>query len=107
MVKDYDYLDLQNLSFIGGQIAQKDSRYQYYAGVGFDNAEILSYLEISKILIKWIEDNKAPTILDVIELAKKIFYEVGISELMTTLKELTRITMIKGESQEWIDYGKR
>lgn len=108
-MKDYDYLDLKNLSFIGGQLAQKDKRFQKYAQFGYEKARQYAALVCADIFINWRKKftKKDPQLSDLIDLAKNIVEELGISELFPTLKELTRITMIKGDSQEWFDYDQK
>jgi len=105
-MKEYDYLDLKQLTFIGGQLAKKDKRFQTYAQFGYEKAHQYAALESAKIFLKWIDElgDKDPDIIQIIELAKRIIEELGISELYPTLKELTRITMIKGDTQEFVPW---
>lgn len=107
--KDLDYLDLQTLSFIGGQLAQEEPRFQKYAKLGFEKARQAAGIECLKIYFKWKEGlkNKTPTLDNLLELSAKFVEELGISELMPTLKELTRITMIQGNKTKNVSYRKR
>lgn len=107
--KDYDYLDLKTLTFIGGQLAKKDKRFQIYAQFGYQKAEDYAALESARIALNWIDNHKdkTPTIDEIITLAKRLIEEMGISELYPTLKELTRITMIKGDTSEFVPWKKQ
>lgn len=105
MKKDFDYLDLKTLTFIGGQLAKKDKRFQVYAGLGYEKARQVANIECSKIVLDFFKKNKNPDINALLNLVKKLFIELGISELMPTLKELTRITMIKGDTREFISWN--
>lgn len=106
--KDLDILDLQTLSFIGGQLAQAEPRFQKYAKLGFEKARQSAGLSCLKIYYTWREAlaDKQPEIKDWIELSEKFIEELGISELMPTLKELTRITMIQGNKTKNVSYRK-
>ena len=105
-MREYDYLDLKTLSFIGGQISKDDPRFKTYAKLGYERGRQYAAVVCAEIFLKWIKKTKKKDVNSILKLAKKIIEEMGNAELMPTLKELTRITMIQGERDKWIPYSK-
>lgn len=100
-----DPLAIKSMSWVGNQIAKAEPRFQEYARLGFLRAQQRGGLKVGKIALKWFEAHPDPekiTIFDLIDLALSINEELGISEIFPTLAELTRITMIQGDTKKWI-----
>lgn len=96
------------LSFIGNVLAKKEPRFSVYARLGFQKAEQYAGVECIKKYYTWREKlaGRKPTLKDLLELSSIFIEELGIAELFPTLKELTRITMIQGDTKEWIPFSK-
>lgn len=106
MKKDYDFLDLKTLSFIGGQLSRDEPRFKIYSKLGFERARQYAALTCAEKVLPFLE-KQDPDINDFIKLAKTIVEEIGIAELFPTLKELTRITMIQGDKTEWTPWTQK
>jgi hypothetical protein len=105
MRNQLDYLDLQTLRFIGGDLAEQEPRFKIYAKLGFEKARQYAAVECINHLMNWEKENKDPDISALLKLTKLFLEELGIAELMPSLKELTRITMIQGNKTEWTKYS--
>lgn len=95
--RDMDYLDFKRMLFLGGRISNKEKLFQTLAKLGYEEADMYALLEF----YKWFE--KQPD-FDVIKVAQKYFELFGMARLMPTLKELTRISMILGDTTDLRSY---
>lgn len=111
MSYDDEILEFKRMLFLGARIAKKKPLFQKLASMGYEEARLYAVCEFYKYFEKWCEKikkrkNKEMNILDMIDLFQKHCELVGAAELMPTLKELTRISMILGDTREFEKWKK-
>jgi len=94
MPRDMDALDFRKMLFLGGRISNKEKLFKIFAKLGYEEAESYAILEFFKWFLA--QDDK----VDAVEIAQKYYEIVGMARVMPTLKELTRISMILGDTTD-------
>lgn len=92
-----DAFEFKQKVFLGGRVSSKHRIFQRLAMVGYEEAEILSFFEWLKYLGKHPNASFEKGIVKLIEL-------MGQAHFMPTLKELTRVSMILGDTRKEVDY---
>lgn len=95
MTKDMDVLDFRRMLFLGGRISNKEELFKTLAKLGYEEAEQYALLEF----FKWFQAQDLEKV-DAVDIAQKYYELVGMARLMPTLKELTRISMILGDTTD-------
>jgi len=94
MSYDDEILEFKRMLFLGARIAKKQPLFQKLASMGYEEAYKYALLEF----VKWLKENREHT--DMITVFQKLLEMKGMASLMPTLKELTRISMILGDTRE-------
>lgn len=102
MSYDDEILEFKRMLFLGARIAKKQPLFQKLASMGYEKAHLYAVCEFYKYFQEW----KGNEVRDMIELYQKYCELVGMAELMPTLKELTRISMILGDTREFEKWKK-
>lgn len=102
MKKDMDVLDFRRMLFLGGRISNSEPLFKTLAKLGYDEAKQYALLEFYKWFIKQDLD-----VIDAVEIAQKYYELAGMASLMPTLKELTRISMILGDTTDLRSFRKK
>lgn len=102
MSYDDEILEFKRMLFLGARISKKEPLFKKLASMGYDEAYKYSILEFMKYFLEFMEKRKGKewTLKDMIDLYQKYCELVGMANLMPTLKELTRISMILGDTRE-------
>lgn len=93
MSYDDEILEFKRMLFLGARIAKKKPLFQKLASMGYEKARWYAEIEF----YKWITNNPDADVEDTLQ---KFCELIGMAELMPTLKELTRISMILGDTKE-------
>lgn len=88
-----DILEFKKMLFLGGRISNKVKDFEMLAQLGYESAHKYSILKF----YRWLETNPKA---DMITMFEKLLEFKGRAELMPTLKELTRISMILGDTSD-------
>lgn len=92
-----DPLEFKRWVLIGGQVSAKHPIFQKLAMLGYEEAEIYSFFEWLKYIGNNPEISFEEGLLKLIELT-------GQAHFLPTLKELTRISMILGDTSKRVSY---
>jgi len=98
MPKDYDdLLALKRQIFLGGKVSKKIPFFEEVAPLGYDYAEQLAALRFWQ----WIKQNRKATVEEKLEKAIKL---LGKADFLRNTKELTRLSMILGDTTRREEY---
>ena len=95
MPRDMDVLDFRRMLFIGGRISNEQELFKIFAKLGYEEAEQYALLEF----FKWFIAQDLEKV-DAVDIAQKYYEFFGMARVMPTLKELTRISMILGDTTD-------
>lgn len=98
--RDMDILEFRKMLFLGGRISEKVKAFQMLAQLGYESAHKYAILQF----FKWLKANPKANVITAFE---KLIEFKGRAELLPTLKELTRITMILGDTTDLRKYKKK
>lgn len=102
MPRDMDVLDFRKMLFIGGRISHDQTLFKTLAKLGYEEAEQYALLEF----FKWFQAQDLEKV-DAVDIAQKYYELFGMARLMPTLKELTRISMILGDTTDLRSFKKK
>lgn len=94
---DADILEFKRLIFLGGRISDKHKFFKEISKLGYDDARQYALL---KFWI-WFDKNEKASVEKTYE---KYLELHGMAEFLPTTKELTRLSMILGETVKEEDY---
>ena len=96
-MKDFDPLEFKRYVLLGGQVSREHSIFKKLATIGYEDAETYSFF----MWLKFLGENPDTSFED--GLLKLLEY-MGNAHLLPSLKELTRISMILGDTSKSVDY---
>lgn len=94
MVKDFDPLEYQQRVFLGSLISKKHTFFKIIAKLGYEDAEYYSALEFWI----WLDTHYKTTTLE--EQLQKGIELLGMAHFLRNTKELTRLSMILGDTSK-------
>lgn len=92
----FDPLEFKRYLYLGGRVSAKHRFFRDLSKLGYDEARKLAILKF----LRWYRKYKNRKKIDKIKVFEKLLELKGMAELMPTLKELTRISMILGDTTE-------
>lgn len=96
-MSDYDPLEWKRYVYLGGRVSAKHKLFQLFAKLGYDEARKIAILKF----LRWKRKNPKA---DRIKVFEKLLEFKGMANLLPTLKELTRTSMILGNTTKVEDY---
>jgi len=100
MSYDDEILEFKRMLFLGARISKKEPLFQKLASMGYEASHQYAECEFAKYFFKFSKEHKNWSFDDILTIYQKYCETVGMAELMPTLKELTRISMILGDTRE-------
>lgn len=96
-MSEYDPLEWKRYLYLGGRVSAKHKLFQLFAKLGYDEARKMAILKF----VRWKRKNPKAKRIKVFE---KLLELKGMANLLPTLKELTRTSMILGNTTKIEDY---
>ena len=95
--REFDALEFRRIVALGGRVSQKHRFFKVIAKLGYVEAEKRALLEFWK----WLQKHPKATVEQMLE---KYLEYVGMARYLPNSKEVTRLSMILGDSFKIEDY---